>query len=86
MWMFGVARNLVVSHRRSTRRRSALHEKLRSQLQQSAALTPGDDHSDVRAFLGRLTETDQEIIRLTYRDGFTQKQAAVVGHAGRHAP
>lgn len=76
MWMFGVARNLLGTHRRSTRRRSALQDKLRDQLQEPMAATLGDDPLNVRALLSQLAETDQEIIRLTYWDGFTQKQAA----------
>ena len=75
MWMFGIARNLVMTHGRTTRRRSALQDKLRSQLREQAEATPADN-LDVRALLSRLSETDQEIIRLTYWDGFTQKQAA----------
>lgn len=76
MWMFGIARNLVSTHARTTRRRSALQDKLRSQLQGSEAVDPSDDPLDVRGLLVRLSEIDQEIIRLTYWDGFTHKQAA----------
>jgi RNA polymerase sigma-70 factor, ECF subfamily len=75
MWMFGIARNLLSTHGRTTRRRSALQDKLRGQLREQVAATAGDS-LDVRALLSRLNETDQEIIRLTYWDGFTQKQAA----------
>lgn len=78
MWMFGVARNLVANHGRTTHRRSALQDKLRSQLRGREASAPREDHLDVRAFLSRLSEVDQEIIRLTYWDGFTQKQAAQI--------
>lgn len=75
MWMFGIARNLVATHGRTTRRRSALQDKLRTQLQEPIE-EPLTDDLDVRALLSRLSQTDQEIIRLTYWDGFTQKQAA----------
>lgn len=75
MWMFGIARNLLTTHARTTRRRSALQDKLRAQLREQVEERAAD-HLDVRALLDRLSETDQEIIRLTYWDGFSQKQAA----------
>lgn len=78
MWMFGIARNLVAAHGRTTRRRSALLDKLRRQLRGAEESAPWDDHLDVRALIRRLSETDQEIIRLSYWDGFTLKQAAQI--------
>lgn len=75
MWMFGIGRNLVATHGRTTRRRSALQDKLRTQLREPFEESLDDD-LDVRALLSPLSQTDQEIIRLTYWDGFTQKQAA----------
>ncbi len=75
MWMFGIARNLVTTLGRATRRRSALQDKLRWQLRDQVVATAGDN-LDVPALLRRLSEIDQEIIRLTYWDGFTQRQAA----------
>lgn len=75
MWMFGIARNLLTTHSRTTRRRSALQDKLRGQLREQVVDTAGHN-PDVRDLLGRLSATDQEIIRLTYWDGFTQKQAS----------
>lgn len=75
MWMFGIARHLLTTHRRTTRRRSALQDKLRGQLKHSV-VAPDGDGVDVRAVIAQLGEIDQEIIRLTYWDGFTQKEAA----------
>lgn len=77
MWMFGVARKVLLTHRRTHRRRSALQDKLRDEL----AIAPRDatvdaDHLDVRAALPHLDPLDQEIIRLTYWDGFTLAQAS----------
>lgn len=80
MWIFGVARKVLLTHRRTDERRSALHEKLRSEL---SVLVPDEGGSaskvDVRtaiAELDELDELDQEIIRLTYWDGFSQAEAA----------
>lgn len=75
MWMFGVARNLVATHGRTGRRRSALQDKLRSQLREPVQESPSDG-LDLRVLLSQLSQTDQEVIRLIYWDGFTQKQAA----------
>lgn len=77
MWMFGIARHLVTTHGRATRRRSALQDKLRAQLRPSA-VAPDGDGVDVQALLTQLSEVDQEIIRLTYWDGFSQKEAALL--------
>jgi len=77
MWMFGVARKVLLTHRRTDERRSALHEKLRSEL---SVLVPDEGGSaskvDVRTAIAELDELDQEIIRLTYWDGFSQAEAA----------
>lgn len=78
MWMYGIARNLLATHGRTARRRSALQDKLRGQLREAEASVPGDDPLDVRGLISRLGELDREIIRLTHWDGFTQKQAAQV--------
>lgn len=76
MWMFGIARNVLSTHGRTARRRSALQDRLRSELRTSPDPTGAGDPLDVPAALRHLDERDQEIIRLTYWDGFTQKQAA----------
>ncbi|MBA2695100.1 MAG: sigma-70 family RNA polymerase sigma factor [Actinobacteria bacterium] len=79
MWMFGVARKVLLTHRRTRRRRSALHDKLRHELARTPQpQTVDTDHLDVRAALTQLDRVDQEIIRLTYWDGFTL--AHVKGH------
>lgn len=77
MWMFGVARKVLLTHRRAHRRRSALHDKLREELANAPRTeTANVGHLDVRAAVTHLDALDQEIIRLTYWDGFTQAQAA----------
>lgn len=75
MWMFGIARRVLATHRRSSHRRSALHERLRAEL----AATPPAEPEDVRALrdaLAQLPEIDQEIIRLVHWDGFSQVEVA----------
>ena len=79
MWMYGVARNVLSTHRRTTGRRSALHDRLRSELAGTGGGTPADPRvDDVSAAVRRLDPVDREIVRLTYWDGFTQAQAAAL--------
>ncbi|MGI8535675.1 MAG: RNA polymerase sigma factor [Mycobacteriales bacterium] len=60
MWMFGVARRVLSTHRRATGRRSALHDKLRDEL-----ATTTQEHSsdgvDVAAAVRLLAPGDQEL-------------------------
>lgn len=76
MWLFGVARNVLANHRRTVRRRSALEEKLRADL----AASPVDPEEvvdiDLHHALSALDPLDQEIIRLTYWEGFSLKETA----------
>ena len=76
MWMFGIARKVLLTHGRTTRRRSALQDKLRAQLHDAPVLSSEETALDVTAAIGRLSALDQEIIRLTYWDGLSQAQAA----------
>lgn len=77
MWLFGVARKVLLTHRRTLHRRSALHDKLREELASAPRSTTADvDHLEVRDAIARLDSLDQEIIRLSYWDGFTLAQIA----------
>lgn len=81
MWMFGIARNVLMTHTRSKRRRTALQEKLRAELADEGSRAGADPfHLDVRAAICRLDRIDQEIIRLTYWDGFSLAQVARLLH------
>jgi RNA polymerase sigma-70 factor (ECF subfamily) len=76
MWMFGVARKVLSQHWRSTRRSRQLGERLALEVRHVAISAPGDDFDDLRAAIGTLRASDQEIIRLVYWDGFTLVQTA----------
>lgn len=78
MWMFGIARNLLLTHGRSTRRRTKLEDRLRRELRGSLEASSSEGDLGVLGLISRLDGTDQEIIRLTYWDGFTQKQVAQI--------
>lgn len=75
MWIYGIARRVLATQRRSDRRRSALHERLRAELVAPST----EDLGDVQALREALTQLpliDQEIIRLIHWDGFSQVEVA----------
>ncbi|MHA6669926.1 RNA polymerase sigma factor [Homoserinimonas sp. A447] len=75
MWLFGVARNVLRHHVRSSSRRDALVARLGQAV--SAAQPPDDDISlDVRAAVEELPEPLAELIRLVHWDGFSLEDAA----------
>lgn len=75
MWMFGIARRVLSTHRRSTGRRSALHDKLRQHL--ATTIQPHHtDGLDVAGAVRLLSPDDQELIRLVFWDGFSQAEVA----------
>lgn len=72
-WMFGVARNILMHHQRSTIRRQAVADRLRSQL--SATTTSGfvdsSEFDDLHEALRALDQTDRDIIGLVHWDGLS---------------
>lgn len=75
MWLFGVARNVLRHHRRSSRRRDALIERL-GRAVHVARLPDTDLVVEVRTAVGSLPENLAELIRLVHWDGFTIEAAA----------
>jgi RNA polymerase sigma-70 factor (ECF subfamily) len=71
MWMFGVARKVLATHRRSAGRRAGLTEKLMS-------VTPGEEaaHDGLRELIDALGDPDREIVRLHYWEGFSLIEVA----------
>ncbi|MBC7278385.1 MAG: sigma-70 family RNA polymerase sigma factor [Nocardioides sp.] len=78
MWAFGIARNVLRGHRRTSRRRSALANRLRAELAASDGLAhPADVRVlDLRSALERLKPIDQEIVRLVHWDGLSLVEVA----------
>ena len=71
MWLFGIARNVVLNHSRGERRRSRLAERLRESV---GALPPGNDAGaglDVLDAIQRLDPDLAEVIRAVHWDGFS---------------
>src|SRR5690554_2536008 len=75
MWLFGVARNVLRHHVRSTSRRDALVVRLGRAL--AEASTPDRESDlDVRAAVEALPDHLAELIRLVHWDGFSLEDAA----------
>jgi len=83
-WLFGIARKTLSRYRRGRVRKSALGDRLRATLASdhvapSAAGGDGDELAEhVRSLIRCLPETEQEILRLVYWDGFTQEEVATI--------
>jgi RNA polymerase sigma-70 factor (ECF subfamily) len=83
LWLYGVARRTVANLRRGTRRRRALHVRLRAQIEalpvSEAEPQPSNSGSVVRA-LNTLSADDRELLTLTAWEGLSPAQiAAVIG-------
>ena len=76
-WLLGCARRVIANQRRTTRRRDALVERLR---------TVGVSHDEeaigssgeLRRALGALSESDREVLMLIAWEGLKPAQAAIV--------
>lgn len=76
MWLFGVARNTLLHHVRSTVRRDALHSRLTDAIRTSPAAAETEAAVEVRAAVDALPTDLGELIRLVHWDGFTLADAA----------
>jgi RNA polymerase sigma-70 factor (ECF subfamily) len=79
-WVFGVARNVLANHRRSTTRRLAATEDLAAHLR-LLPLSDGQHREagmDLRAALARLDDLDREIVTLSVWEQLSSAEIAVV--------
>ena len=78
-WLLAVARNVIATQRRGSRRRSALRLRLEHAKAGSVSSPPADEPAaKVAAALGRLSPNDREAITLIAWDGLRPAQAAAV--------
>ena len=70
MWLFGIARNVLLHARRGNVRRSQLADKLRTTLSARSA-PPADAGLDIRTAIDGLDDDLAELVRLVHWDGFT---------------
>jgi RNA polymerase sigma-70 factor (ECF subfamily) len=76
-WLFGVARKVLANQRRGERRRTALAERLTSELDSAEVSVPaGSDGRVARAF-SALSEPDREVLALVAWEELTREELAV---------
>jgi RNA polymerase sigma factor (sigma-70 family) len=81
LWLFGVARNLLLKSASRRRSRSLLAERLAGELRRATAMHApvNPEAADaVRAALAALPQRDREILTLTAWEALTPKQIAAV--------
>jgi RNA polymerase sigma factor (sigma-70 family) len=77
MWLFGVARNVVLHAHRSTVRRSRLADRMRDALSLRSA-PAADSGLEIRDAIDRLDDDLAELVRLVHWDGFSIVDAATL--------
>lgn len=89
LWLYGVARRVLANGRRAETRRSALVERLGTQLARwDEAVGPpdrGDDLRAVREAFRRLSPDDREVLALVSWEGLSSEDVAVVLGCSRGA-
>lgn len=79
-WMFGIARNVLLHHRRGAARHHALADRLRSQLstEQASGFADPTAFGELHEALRLLDQTDRDIIALRHWDGLPLVEIARV--------
>lgn len=82
-WLFGVARNVIRHHWRSSARARRLLDKLNAQhpipkADAETIVLEQAEYEQVRLALSRLNGTDQEVLRLFAWEGMTASQVAAI--------
>ncbi|WEO76130.1 sigma-70 family RNA polymerase sigma factor [Cryobacterium sp. SO2] len=78
MWLFAIARNLLLNARRSTRRRLAATDRLRHELDHPPAPTDDLETLAVRDAVAQLPAALRELVELVHWEGFSIVEAAQV--------
>ena len=81
LWLFGVARNLLLKTARQTRVRGTLSERLATELRSSATADGSEEDprlGRLRAALDELSDQDREILTLTAWEQLTPREIAAV--------
>lgn len=77
LWLFGIARNVLLHARRGSVRRSRLADRLRVNLTAGSAAA-ADRGLEIRDAIDRLDDDLAEVVRLVHWDGFTLSEAATL--------
>lgn len=75
-WAFGVARGVLANYSRGVRRRLALADRLRSELETRPPQIVAVDGQVAQHLLAGLDPLDRELLTLTHWDGLTLNEAA----------
>ena len=82
LWLFGVARNLLLKTARQARVRDALSERLATELRATgsahATIVPDARLGELRAALAGLSDPDREILTLNAWDGLSPREIATI--------
>lgn len=76
MWLFTIARNVLSNHRRASRTRHAVTERLRAVLHRTDGDTDFGAAADVRDAVRRLPDQQRELVMLVHWDRFSIVEAA----------
>jgi RNA polymerase sigma factor (sigma-70 family) len=85
LWLYGVARRVLANYHRGERRRLELAGRLRADLAGWTAPAYEGDLAAVAQALGRLGETQRELLALSAWEGLDHGQIAVVLGCSRNA-
>lgn len=77
-WLFGIAHNVLLNHRRTQLRQNRLADRVRSVLASAELVDGADAGLEVRDAIDRLEPGLAELVRLVHWEGFTLTQAADV--------
>lgn len=78
MWLFAIARNLLLNTHRSTRRRQAVTNRLREELERSPADTDSLEALAVQDAVKQLPPPLCELVELVHWEGFSLVEAAQI--------
>ena len=84
-WLLGVARHVILNQQRSDRRRDRLVARLSADRSDPSETSSEQSLRDVLDAFGRLSERDQEVLRLTAWEGLAASRGAVVLGCSRGA-
>ncbi|MBE1513719.1 RNA polymerase sigma factor [Nesterenkonia halotolerans] len=78
MWLFGIARNVLMNSERGQRRRHRLASKLKMMLRPEDASQAADDLVEVRDAVQRLDPQLSELVKLVHWEGFSVTDAGQI--------
>ncbi|GAB2462030.1 RNA polymerase sigma-70 factor (ECF subfamily) [Conyzicola lurida] len=79
MWIFGIARHVLMNHERGRRRRIVLTSRIRDDIVAGTTSPDADGESvELRLAIRRLPPKQREVIFLVYGEGFTLVEAGKI--------